>query len=278
MYPFCFAFLAALLLAGCSDPGTGNAAGKSDSTVATKPAMIKEEALSYPADAKTMNGHVAYKDTAGKHPAVLVVHEWWGLNDYAKSRARQLAELGYVALAVDMFGGKTAANPQQAQSLAEPFYKDPSLTKTYLEAAMARLKTLPQVDTNRIAAIGYCYGGYTVLNAAKLGADLDGVVVFHGNLSGATPQKGQMKGEVLVLHGGADPFVPEKEVTTFRKQMDSVGAKYDFRVMPGATHAFTNPGATEMGKKFNLPIAYNEQADKQSWEAMKEFLERVVGK
>jgi dienelactone hydrolase len=276
--PTIFQLLFGLLLAilgSCNNhPSEEKKAG-----VTTAVAQLKEDNISYSADTVNMNGYVVYSDsTSEKRPAVLVVHEWWGLNDYSKKRARQLAELGYIAMAVDMFGnGKTADNPDQAMALAMPFYQNPQLAKTRLDAALAKLKSFPQTDTSRIAAIGYCYGGYSVLNAAKLGADLKGVVVFHGNLGGAPPIK-PMKAEVLVCNGGDDKLVPEQEINNFKKQMDSVGRSYTFKSYPGALHAYTNPLATENGKKFNMPIAYNAEADKNSWNDMKEFLNRIFSK
>jgi dienelactone hydrolase len=239
--------------------------------------QLKEDNTTYSAGGTTMNGYVVYSDsTEGKRPAVLVVHEWWGLNDYTKSRARQLAQLGYIAMAVDMYGnGQTAANPDEAQKLAGPFYQNPQLAKTRLDAALAKLKTYPQTDTANIAAIGYCYGGYVVLNAVKLGEPLKGVVSFHGDLSGVAPRKDLLKASILVCHGDSDRFVSPQAVALFQKQMDSVGADYTVKHYANATHAFTNPNATESGKKFNLPIAYNEAADKASWNDMKTFFDKI---
>ena len=248
-----------------------------DTTIKTSSPQLKEENVTYTADSVTMNGYVVYSDSIqGKRPAVVVVHEWWGLNDYAKNRAKQLARLGYIAMAVDMYGnGQTAANPDEAMKLAGPFYQHPQMAKTRLDAALAKLKTYAQTDADRIAAIGYCYGGFVVLNAAKLGADVKGVVSFHGNLSGVAPDKNLLKAKVLVCHGEADPYVSAKEVATFKKQMDSVGAAYTFKSYPGAKHAFTNPESTENGKKFKMDIAYNEAADKGSWEEMKKFFSTI---
>lgn len=245
-----------------------------------KKMVIKEEAVSYKADTLTMNGFVAYNESdSGKRPVVLIVPEWWGLNDYAKKRARMLAELGYIAMAVDFYGnGATADNPELAGKLATPFYKDPAMAKQRFDAALAKIKTYAQADTTQIAAIGYCFGGAQVINMAKLGEDLKGVVSFHGNLAVIPPDKNLTKAPILVCHGGADPFVPETEVALFKKQMDSVGAKYTFKVYPGATHAFTNPDATEKGKKFNLPIAYQAAADSTSWEDMKTFFGEIFRK
>ena len=240
---------------------------------------IKEEAVSYTLDGKTYKGYVVYdSNKQGKRPAILVVHEWWGLNDYSRSRARQLAELGYIAMAADMFGdGKTGDNPKAAQELATPFYNDPQLTKTRLDAALNKLKEYPQVDAANIAAIGYCFGGYVVLNAVKLGADLKGIVSFHGGLGGAPVKKELIKSQILVCHGEADEFV-NKEVAPFKKSMDSASVEYTFKSYPNATHAFTNPNATENGKKFNMPIAYNAAADTASWRDMKEFFNKLFTK
>lgn len=260
----------------CNSNDTNSANTEASDTASTtqpQAMQLKEEQISYAADTVTANGYIVYNDaTQNKRPAVLVVHEWWGLNDYVRNRAKQLAEMGYIAMAVDMFGsGKTAENPQEAQALATPFYQNPQLTRTRLEAAINKLKTYPQTDTANMAAIGYCYGGFVVLNAAKLGVDLKGVVSFHGNLSGVPVRKDLLKANVLVAHGAADPFVPEAEVNAFKKSMDSIGANYTFKAYPNATHAFTNPNATEVGKKFNIPIAYNGPADTASWNDMKAF-------
>ncbi len=201
--------------------------------------------------------------------------EWWGLNEYSRSRARQLAEMGYIAMAVDMFGdGKTGDDPKSAEELATPFYKDPTLAKTRLDAALNKLKEYTQTDSANIAAIGYCFGGFVVLNAAKLGADLKGVVSFHGGLGGVPVKKDLMKSQILICHGEADDFV-NKEVEPFKKEMDSPGIEYTFKSYPNATHAFTNPGATEKGKKFNMPIQYNAAADSASWNDMRAFFDRI---
>lgn len=262
-----------MLLQACAgNKATGKASvAQTDSMQTTM--SIKEEAVSYTADGTTMNGFVAYNEAMqGIRPVVLVVPEWWGLTDYPRARSKQLAQLGYFAMAVDMYGdGKIAANPQEAQALATPFYQNPQLTKTRLDAALAKAKSFAQADSTQTAAIGYCYGGYVVLNAAKLGADLDGVVSFHGSLAGVSPQKELLKAKVLVCHGAADQFESPAEIAAFKKGMDSVGADYQFKVYPDATHAFTNPAATETGKKFNMPIRYNEAADIASWNDMKTF-------
>ena len=178
-------------------------------------------------------------------------------------------------MAVDMYGdGKTGDDPKAAQALATPYYKDPTLSKTRLDAAINKLKTFPQTDTSKIAAIGYCYGGFIVLNAAKLGADLKGVVSFHGDLSGVPVNKNLLKAKILVCHGEADQFT-NPQVAAFKKSMDSAGVDYTFKSYPNATHAFTNPASTENGKKFNMPIAYNAAADTASWNDMKAFFAKI---
>ncbi len=252
-------------------------AGQTTSKEDTATVKIKEEAVSYQSDTTTFNGYITYDESKeGKRPVVLVVHEWWGLNDYVRNRAKQLAEMGYLAMAVDMYGGgKTADNPGDAEKLATPYYKNPQLAKTNLDAAFAKVKEYAQADTANVAAIGYCYGGYVVLNAAKLGANYNGVVSFHGGLGGAPINKDLLRSKIFVAHGGADPFVPEAEVAAFKKGMDSIGADYKFVAYPNATHAFTNPMATETGKKFKMPIEYNPAADSASWNDMKDFFATI---
>ena len=242
-----------------------------------KESKLKEENITYTGDSITMNGFVVYDENIeGARPAILVVHEWWGLNDYSKMRARELAKLGYIAMAVDMYGnGKQADSPDSAGKLATPFYMNPQMAKTRFDAALAKLISYSQADASKTAAIGYCFGGAQVLNMAKLGDDLKGVVSFHGNLNGVPANKDLLKAQILVCHGAADPFVPQSEADQFKKQMDSIGAKYTFKTYEGATHAFTNPNATAIGEKFNIPIKYNAAADSASWKDMKDFFDTI---
>jgi dienelactone hydrolase len=182
-------------------------------------------------------------------------------------------------MAVDMYGdGKVAANPKEAQELAMPFYKDPQLAKTRLDAALAKLKEYQQTDAGNVAAIGYCFGGSVVLNSAKLGSNLVGVVSFHGGLAGVPAKSDLLKAKILVCHGGSDQFVPQKDIDAFKHQLDSIGATYSFKVYANATHAFTNPDATKIGKEFNMPIEYNAEADKNSWNDMNAFFATVFKK
>jgi len=263
--------------AACNNQSASKEAA-ADSTAAVPAAVkLKEEAVTYKDDTTTLIGYVVYNEASdAKRPGVLVVPEWWGLNDYTKSRARQLAELGYVALAVDMYGnGKQAPTPDEAGKAAGVFYNNPALIKSRVAAALAELKTFNQTDTSRVAAIGYCFGGAMVLNAAKMGLPFNGVVSFHGSLAGVNPNKDLLKAKILVCHGGDDKFISAQEEAQFRKGLDSVGADYTFKTYAGATHAFSNPEATAIGKKFNLPISYNAAADSASWQDMRTFFARI---
>ena len=240
-------------------------------------AAIVEKEITYKAGNKTMKGFLVYNDAVkSAAPAVLIVHEWWGLTEYPKMRAKMLAKLGYVAFCVDMFGeGKIADNVADAQKYSGEVYSSPSIIKERFMAAYDVLIQQHQVDKNKVAAIGYCFGGTVVLNAATMGAPLVGVVSFHGGLAGIKATKDLLKAKILVCHGGADKFISEEDITNFKKQMKEAYASYDFKVYEGALHAFTNPKSSENGKKFGIPIAYNEAADKASWKDMKAFLKKV---
>jgi len=267
----------AFFFVSCNNSGTSSAE-KKDS--ATSSPQLKEDNITYSDGNTTMKGYVVYNDSMqGKRPAVLVVHEWWGFNDYSKMRARELANLGYVAMAIDMYGnGQTASDPQGAMKLAGSFYQNPQLTKSRFDAALAKLKTYPQVDTNNIAAIGYCYGGFVVLTNALLGEPLKGVVAFHGGMPGVKPDKNLLKAKILALHGEADSLVKPETVQHFKHEMDSIGADCTVKMYPNAKHAFTNPASDSVGNKFHMGIGYNAEADKQSWEAMKDFFRKLFGK
>jgi dienelactone hydrolase len=268
---FC-AFFLILFFTACNNNADQSAkapASGSDTTAA----VYKEENVTFSGDNATMDAYVVYdENNTARRPAVLVVPEWWGLNDYPKMRARMLAKLGYVAMAVDLYGnGKVADNPDSAKAYATPFYKNPASAKARIDAAIAKLKTYGAVDTANIGAIGYCFGGGVLLNAARLGDELKGLVSFHGNLIGVPARKDLLKTKILVCHGNADQFVSQKDVAEFKKQMDSIGADYKFIGYDSATHAFTNPASTANGLKFKMPIAYNAAADTASWDAMKSF-------
>jgi len=239
-----------------------------------KEPKLKEENVTYSSDSTNMLGYVVYDENIeGPRPAVIVIPEWWGFNDYAKMRAKELAKLGYIAMAMDIYGdGQQADNPTDAMKLAGPFYQNPEMAKPRFDAAMEKLKSYSQADTQNMAAIGYCFGGAQVINLAKMGEPLKGVVSFHGNLMVMPADKDKLKAQILVCHGADDPIVPMEEANKFKHEMDSIGATYTFKAYEGAVHAFTNPNATAMGEKFpDLPVKYNAAADTASWNDMKSF-------
>ena len=241
-------------------------------------AQIVTEEISYTAGETTMKGYLAYDDSIkGERPGVLVVHEWWGHNDYARDRAEQLAGMGYTALALDMYGdGKTASHPKDAGSFAMAVGGNPELAKARFDAAHSTLKAHSSVDDDRTAAIGYCFGGGIVLMMARLGVDIDGVASFHGSLSSPiTAEKGKVKAAVRVYNGAADPLVKPEHVTAIQAEMASAGVDFDLVNYEGVVHSFTNPGATAKGEKFELPLAYDEFADKDSWKQMSSFLDEI---
>ena len=271
-----FVYSVALIVLIYSCNSNENTTTDSNTKTETKTPKLKEETVSYTVDSLRMQSYVVYDENVeGKRPAVLVVHEWWGLNDYVKRRANMLAEMGYVAMAVDMYGnGRMGNDPGAAQALAMPFYQNPAMAKKHFDMALEELKKNPNVDPSKIAGIGYCFGGGMLLNFARMGEPLNGVVSFHGSLLGTPADKNLTKAEILVCHGEKDDFV-NAEVAPFKKQMDSIGKSYTFKSYPGATHSFTNPDATEMGKKFNMPIEYNAAADSASWNDMKDFFAKI---
>lgn len=240
-------------------------------------AAVKGQEVEYTAEGLTMKGYLAYDDAVkGKRPGVLVVHEWWGHNAYARKRARMLAELGYTALAVDMYGdGKTAAHPDEASAFANEVSKNLPAAKARFLAALELLQQHATVDAERIGAIGYCFGGGVVLAMARMGVDLKGVVSFHGSLATQEPAKpGEVKARILVCNGAADPFITQEVIEQFKKEMKEAKAEYAFKNYPGAVHSFTNPDADSLGKKFGLPLAYNRKADRESWDDMKAFFKK----
>ncbi|KPK51777.1 MAG: dienelactone hydrolase [Thiotrichales bacterium SG8_50] len=242
-------------------------------------AAVVGEEVQYKVGDATFKGYLAYDNSSSaRRPGVLVVHEWWGHNDYARERARMLAKLGYTALALDMYGGgKQASHPKEAGAFSGAVKSNMPAARERFEAARKVLSDHKFTDPARIAAIGYCFGGGIVLEMARMGVDLKGVVSFHGSLGTASPaKKGEVKARVLVLNGEADPFVKPEQITAFKKEMAGAGVDYRFVNYPNAKHAFTNPAATEAGKKFGIPLEYNKKADKKSWKEMKKFLKSAL--
>lgn len=240
-------------------------------------ALVTEEVTYHEGDTK-MKGYLAYDDrNLEPRPGILIVHEWWGHNEYARMRARMLANMGYTALAVDMYGdGKTANHPKDAGKFAAAVGGNMPLAKARFIAALQKLKSHPTVRTDDIAAIGYCFGGGIVLNMARQGIDVDGVVSFHGSLKTDNPaQEGVVKAKVRVFNGEADPFVKAEHISAFKDEMSSAGVEYHFVNYPGVKHSFTNLKADEFGQRFNLPLAYDKKADEDSWEQMSTFFREI---
>ncbi len=237
---------------------------------------IQTENKNYSVDNKEFKGYLAWNDSLNAaRPGVLVFPEWWGLNSYIKKRTEQVAELGYLAFGVDMYGdGKKVDNPEEAGLLMNEVLTDKQTIKNRVEGAYNFLKEHPQADSKRIGAIGYCFGGALVLNMARMGMDLRAVVSFHGAPdSFFNPSKGYIKAKVLVCLGEADEFISKEALEQFKSEMDIAGADYEFISYQGAFHGFSNPAADERGRKFNIPLAYNENADRKSWKSMQNLFE-----
>lgn len=241
-------------------------------------AGIQATEVSYKVGDTILKGYLAYDDEIkGKRPAVLVVHEWWGHNEHARKSARKLAELGYTALAVDMYGdGKQANHPKDAGKFAGEATKNMNVAKARFLAAIDLLKKQTTVDPSKLAAIGYCFGGGVVLEMARMGVELDGVVSFHGSLATKNPaKKGSVKAKVLVLHGADDEFVTNEHVSQFKQEMKMAGVEYKLVSYPDTKHSFTNPDADMYAKKFNIPVQYNAESDRKSWAEMKKFFNEI---
>jgi len=237
---------------------------------------MREEIFEYRCGDVVCEGYIVYDDkTENKRPGVLVVHEWTGLGDYEKRRSRQLAELGYVALAADIYGkGVRAKTTAEAADLAAKYRSDRAMLRSRASAALEALKDLPFVDSSRIAAIGYCFGGGTVLELARSGAELNGVVSFHGNLDTQNPYEAKnIKCKILVCHGANDPFIPREHVLAFQDEMRNAGVDWQMIFYGGAVHSFTNPAS---GNDPSKGAAYNELADRRSWEAMRAFFAEIL--
>ena len=241
-------------------------------------AAIQTREIPYTAaDGTRLVGYHAWDDAiSGPRPGVIVVHEWWGLNDYAKRRARDLAALGYNALAVDMYGdGRNTQHPDDAKAFMNAALADPAIPKARFQAGLDLLKAQPQTDPARLAAIGYCFGGKVVLDMARQGLPLAAVVSFHGALVTATPATpGSVKAKVLVEHGAADSFITPEQIAAFKAEMDQAGADYRFVELPGAKHGFSNPDA-DAHKGHGLDLGYQKEADERSWADMQALFKEV---
>ena len=240
-------------------------------------AAVQTKKVTYKAGSVECVGHLAWDDAiAGPRPGVLVVHEWWGLNDYARGRAEQLAKLGYVAFACDMYGqGKVTQHPSEASQMAAAVRMNAAEWQARAVAALDVLKQQPQCDKEKLAAIGYCFGGSTVLQLAFTGADLDAVATFHGSLPVPTPEQAKRtKASILVCHGALDSFIPEESIQKFRAALDAAGADWEMVYYAGTRHSFTDPGADKHGVE---GLKYNKTADERSWAHMLQLFQEKLG-
>jgi dienelactone hydrolase len=229
---------------------------------------IHTEEISYSGDGIEMKGYIAWdSNKGGPRPGVLVVHEWWGCNEYSQRRARMLAEAGYTGMAVDLYGdGRTAANPDEAGELMNARIDDMEGTRARFMAALDALKAHPGVDGSRTGAIGYCFGGGVVTHMARMGAALNVTGSFHGAVGlAAVDGPDQIDCRIMVYNGEADVLIDDDQISGFKAEMAKIGAHYDFIQLPGALHGFSNPMATTNGQKYGLPLAYNALADESSW-------------
>lgn len=238
-------------------------------------AAVHTETVEYRHGDAVLEGYLAYDDVSpDKRPGVLVVHDWTGLREEPKRRAEALAEMGYAVFAVDMYGkGIRPTDPKDAGAQATIYKSDRALMRDRVKAGLDVLLKQPTVDTSRIAAIGYCFGGTTVLELARSGSDVKGVVSFHGGLGTPVPGDAKnIKGKVLVLHGADDPYSPKEEVLAFEDEMREAGVDYQVHLYGGTVHSFT---IHEAGNDNSKGAAYNASADKRSWEAMKQFFNEI---
>ncbi|MEM9680082.1 MAG: dienelactone hydrolase family protein [Bacteroidota bacterium] len=241
------------------------------------PVKVKGTEVTYASDSTNLKGYIAFDENSkGKRPGILIVHEWWGHNDYVRKRADMLAELGYTALAVDMYGdGKLADHPSDAGKFAMSVMTNMPEAKARFNAALELLKQHESVESQNVAAIGYCFGGSVALTMANSGIDLDAVAAFHSGVTLPIMPNEDLKARVLVCNGADDPFISAESITVFKSAMDSIGAKYEYISYPGVKHSFTSKAADENGEKFQLPLAYDAEADQKSWASLQQMLNEV---
>ncbi|HMJ91537.1 MAG TPA: dienelactone hydrolase family protein [Candidatus Acidoferrum sp.] len=239
-------------------------------------AEVKFETIEYKAGGTTCEGMLVYDDAiSAKRPGVLIAHQWKGLTDYEKKRAEMLVKLGYVTLCADVYGkGVRADNPKDASALAAKYKADRPLLRERINAALTTLRASPRVNTSQVGAIGYCFGGTTVLELARSSAKINGVVSFHGGLGSPTPADAKnIQSRVLALHGADDPFVPQAEVEGFQKEMRDAKVDWQLVAYGNAVHSFSDWNA---GSDNSKGSAYNKLADERSWEAMKTFFAEIL--
>lgn len=240
-------------------------------------AEIIGKEVTYESDTVVMKGYIAYSAGSDKpRPGIILFHEWWGHTDYIRQRADMLAELGYVAFAIDMYGdGKTASHPDDAGAFATAVVSNIDQSQAHMMVAYKMLEDHPMVKKGDVSAVGYCMGGSVALAMANKGVDFDGVAAFHAGVSLAVRPGAELTSEILIQNGGADPFIPEESVVSYKASMDQLNKPYTYISFPGVKHAYTNADADEIGKKFGIPLEYNAEADAKSWANMVDFFARI---
>ncbi len=270
-----FVVVALVLTASCKQKTESKP--EADAVPEAAAVKINGTEVTYATDSTSLKGYIAFDENKkGKRPGILIVHEWWGHNDYVRKRADMLAELGYTAIAVDMYGdGKQADHPDDAGKFAMSVMTNLPEATARFNAAINLLQQHESVDAQKLAAIGYCFGGSVALTMANSGADLDAVAAFHSGVALPVMPNKDLKARVLVCNGADDPFVSAESITAFKTAMDSIGATYEYIAYPGVKHSYTSKEADANGEKFELPLAYDADADQKSWESLQQLLKDV---
>ena len=237
--------------------------------------MASAAEFRYQVDKQAYVGYLAKPKQKKPAPVVLVIHEWWGQTENTRSKADKLAEAGFAALALDMYGDRKLANhPKDAGAFATAVMSDVGKARKMVDAAILALAKEPGLDMSRLNIVGYCFGGSVGLEMARQGLALKGVVAFHAGI--VTPTKANaVKAKIRVFNGDADPMITKEQITQVAAEMKAANVDYEYKAIPGAKHGFTNPDATKLGKEFNLPLAFDAKADQDSWLAMLTFLRKI---
>lgn len=267
-----------VILSACkSDKKEENQKEQGEVIQEENPIEVIGKDISYETKSTIMKGYIAHNSAIeGKRPGILVVHEWWGHDEFAREKADELAEMGYVALAVDMYGqGKQAEHPDEAMEFSSRLMKNFDTAEQRFIAAMDTLKADENVDAEKISAIGFCFGGSVALSMANSGLDLDAVVVFHSGLGLPVMPNENLKAKLLIQNGAEDNMITDEQEKEFKSQLDKVNADYEYVAYEGVKHSYTNKDADSIAKKYNLPLAYDKNASEKSWEKMSDFFEQT---
>ncbi|WP_019038710.1 dienelactone hydrolase family protein [Psychroflexus tropicus] len=270
-----FLFIAISLLS-CKSEGE-KASTKQVEQIQTEEVEIIGKEISYKSDSTVLRGYIAHNELIDqKRPGIIVVHEWWGHDEFAREKADELAEMGYVALAVDMYGeGKQANHPDEAMAFSSNVMKNFDTAKQRFMAAVETLKADKNVNPDQISAVGFCFGGSVALSMANAGVDLDAVAVFHSGLGLPVMPSEKLKAKLLIQNGAEDMMITDEQEKAFKNQLEAVNADYEYIAFDGVKHSFTNKDADSLAKKHDLPLAYDKEASEKSWENMTELFEKV---